>query len=416
MVLMNVGLLRAVGLQALGAAFCAAVSFALLLLLGRVLGGEAFGRYVLLLNAASLGLVLIEAGWPTLLYRQGVQVGVGSGEGLALTGTALLHVLVVTGLLGALAMSVLGDDALAMAVALGCMGCVAAMNLVSGRMRAAGLFGLEAVWQSAGRGLSAGLIALVVLVPGWHDLGAIFAAWALGLLMVMALGGRRWLVWPSVRAGASAYRRVLPFLLMGGLAMWLVKGDVVLLGGWDGGLVDAQTLSFYAAGTRLTEAGLLLMAPLGNVLLGRFSQLAMAVDGAARLRALRSLAVRLTAGVFAAGVLAVAMAATLGAWLMPWLFGKDFAGAGALLPWVLAMLPFALGNVVLVPLMTSLDRERALAVCMALGGGVLLLALPWMTWMWGVRGGALAAALAHGLVFVTGWTLVWKVLADDATT
>lgn len=409
---MSAGMVRAVGLQALGAVFCAVVSFALLLLLGRALGGEAFGRYVLLLNVASLGLVLIEAGWPTLLYRQAVQMGVDSGEGRSLMGAALLHVLVVSGLLAGLAWVLLGGEAGAAAVALCCMGCVGGMNLVSGRMRGAGLFGREAAWQSAGRAVSASLIALMVLALAWHDPAWIFTAWALGLLIVMGLGGRRWLVRPSARAGLRVYRRVLPFLLMGGLAMWLLKGDMVLLGGWGGGLVDAQTLSFYAAGTRLSEAGLLLMAPLGNVLLGRFSRLAMA-DGGGRLPALGALAVRLTAGVFAAGVLAVAMAAMLGDWLMPWLFGKDFASAGALLPWVLAMLPFALGNVVLVPLLTSLGLERGLALCMAVGGAVLLLALPWMSAMWGVRGGALAVALAHGVVFVMGWMLVWRRLSGD---
>jgi O-antigen/teichoic acid export membrane protein len=410
---MSEGMVRAVGIQAIGAAFCAAVSFALLLMLGRVWGSEVFGRYVFLLNAASLALVLIEAGWPTLLYRQGAQLGMSSNEGLTLMGAALSHVLAMTILLGLISMLVLEGDAPAMTVALGCMGCVAGMNLVSGRMRAAGRFGLEAAWQSAGRALSAGLIALVVVVLGWRDPVWIFAAWTLGLLIAMVLGGRRWMVWPIVRPGLGGYRKVLPFMLMGGLAMWLLKGDMVLLGAWDGGLVDAQTLSFYAAGTRLTEAGLLLMAALGNVLLGRFSRLAMAGDGAASLLVLRSLAVQLTVGLLGIGLLAVVLAEIVGEELMLWLFGKDFAGAGALLPWVLAVLPFTLGNVVLVPLLTSLQCERGLAACMATGGGVLLVGLPWMVSMMGARGGALSVALAHGVVFVSGWALAWRALSDD---
>lgn len=416
---MSFGLLRAVGWQALGAGLCAGVSFGLLLLLGRVLGTEAFGVYVLLLNLGTLGLVLIEAGWPTLLYRAGVRGGGAGRELRGLMANALLHVLVVAAGLAVAAFVLGGGRGVALSAALACMGGVAVMNLVSGRMRAAGSFGVEAAWQSAGRLVSAGLIVLVVSGLAWRELGWIFAAWALGLVVVIAQWGRAWLVWPSVAGASVAYRRVWPFLLMGGLAMWLLKGDVVLLGGWRGGLVDAQDLSFYAAGTRLTEACLLLAAPLGNVLLGRFSQLgsmgAMGEGGSMAGRGqLRRLSGWLTAGLFAMGAVVVAITAASGEWLMTRMFGEAFASAGALLPWVLGVLPFALGNVVLVPLLNSLECERGLAVCMAAGGAVLLLAMPWMAMAWGVRGGALGMMLAHAVVFVTGWGLAWEAMAADA--
>ena len=415
---MRFDLLRAVAWQALGAVFCAGVSFGLLVMLARVLGAESFGRYVFLLNLGILGLVLIEAGWPTLLYRAGVQNGEQSVELRGLMGNALAHVVVGAVLLATLAFVGLGrgDEGAALSLALLCMGGVAVMNLVSGRMRAAGLFGMEAVWQSAGRVASAGLVVALVLGLGSQHLGGIFAAWGLGLLLVIVLWGRAWLVWPAGAGMVAAYRKVWPFLLMGGLAVWLLKGDVVLLGGLRGGLVDTQSLSFYAAGTRLTEACLLLAAPLGNVLLGRFTQLAKpgAGGGLARGRRLRKLALWLTVGLTLAGGLVVLAAAWGGGWLMRGVFGEGYAPAGALLPWVLGMLPFALGSVVLVPLLNSLERERGLAVCMGAGGVVLGLVMPWMAMTWGVRGAAIGVALAHAVVLVAGWVLAWEAMRDHA--
>lgn len=408
-------LVRAVGVQALGAVFCAAVSFALLLLLGRALGTADFGRYVLLLNLASLGLVLVEAGWPTLLYRQGAQASAGRGATAGLMRAALFHVLLAAAALALLAALLFRADRSALALALLCMGAVAAMNLVSARMRGLGAFALEAGWQSAGRVVSAGLIVVLVwtvqpVEPAW-----VFAAWALGLLLVLGTLGRGWLEWPDRVGLAANYRRVLPFLLMGGLAAWLLKGDVVLLGSWRG-LAAADALSFYAAATRLNEAALLLFAPFGNVLLGRFSALAVHADRPGAAAQLRALATKAVAVALFAGGIAVGAGAGFGAELMGLLFGREFSAGGGLLPWVLAMLPFALGNLVLLPLLTALGRERILVAGLAVAGLALLLLLPGLAAQMGARGAALAMALAHALVFVLGMTFARQVWRADGGT
>lgn len=413
---MSLGLIRAVGVQTAGAVFCAAVSFALLLLLGRVLGTAEFGHYVLLLNWATLGLVLIESGWPPLLYRQGAQSGSGPGATAHLMSAALLHVLLVGGTLALLAAALWGADGWALALALLCMTVVAAMNLVSARMRAVAAFGLEAGWQSAGRVVSAGLIVVLVWVMAPIEPGWIFAAWALGLLLVLGTFGRRWLVRPAALDVVANYRRVLPFLLMGGLAAWLLKGDVVLLGSWRGGLVGPQDLSLYSAATRLSEAALLLFAPLGNVLLGRFSALTVQVDRVSAHAELRALVGKTVAAAIFAGVLAVGIGVLFGARLMALFFGEDFSAAGDLLPWVLTMLPFALGNVVLVPLLTALGRERTIVACMTAAGLVLWLLLPWLCAQLGVRGAALAMTLAHALVFALGAMFAREVWSRGAKT
>ncbi len=407
------GLIRAVGVQVAGAVFCAAVSFALLLLLGRVLGAAGFGRYVLLLNLATLGLVLIEAGWPTLLYRQGAQAGGGLCATAGLMRAAIFHVLVAVAVLVSLTLFFFDADRSALALALLCMAAVALMNLVSARMRASGAFGLEAGWQSAGRIVSASLIVALLMVAAPVEPGWIFAAWALGLLLVLGIFGRPWLVWPAAADLLVNYRRVLPFLLIGGLTAWLLKGDVVLLGSWRGGLVGAETLSYYAAGTRLNEAALLLFAPLGNVLLGRFSALAVDANRAYADTQLRALAAKTIGGAVLGGACAVGLGLGLGGELMQGLFGEDFAAAGDLLPWVLAMLPFALGNLVLVPLLTALGRERVIVAAMAAAGLALPLLVSWLAAQMGARGAALAMALAHALVFVLGALFVREVWSLD---
>lgn len=400
------GLFRLVGVQVAGAVFCAAVSFGLVLVLGRALGTDDFGRYVLVLNLASLGWILIEAGWPTLLYRQGAQSGAEGQTAQGLMRRALFHVLLAAAGLATVVVVLPWADAPALAVALICMAAVAVMNLVSARLRAAGRFAREALWQSAGRVASAALIVLA-LVLGLTGLSWVFAAWAVGLGLVIVVWGRRWLVWPEGAGLPQVYRQVLPFMWMAGLAMWLLKGDVVLLGAWGGEMVDTEQLSWYAACTRLSEAALLLAAPLGNVLLGRFSQWAVAdVTGAAG-AALHWWARRLTAGMFVVGVATVGVAFAAGELLMEQLFGGAYAAAGELLPLVLLMLPFALGNVVLFALLTSLGWERRLALCMGLGGVLLAVLVPGLSSVWGAMGGAVGLAVAHAVVFAMGAWMAW---------
>lgn len=405
------GLLRQVGVQALGAGFCAAVSFVLLMWLGRVLGAEEFGRYVLLLNVATLGLVLIEGGWPTLVYRQGAREGINGAEALQYVRSAAFHALSVAAVLIALALSF--DFALA--VALGCMLSVAAMNLVSARMRADVRFALEAGWQSLGRVLSACAIWWVVSRYNATNSEAIFVAWSAGLLVVLLCWGHRWLLLPSTHGWLMGWRAVWPFLLIAGLTTWMLKGDVVLLGVLvQGADLPVGELSWYAAGTRLTEAFLLLAAPLGNVLLGRFSRMAVsdnAQEGKARLR---KQAIQVSSALLLGGGLAILMGFVAGDWLLVWLFGAEFSPAGSLLPWVLLMLPFALGNVVLFALLTSLGQERALVICMLLGSVVLLLLVPVLGGHSGAIGAALAMALAHALVFIVGWWVAGKALRPRA--
>ena len=388
--------------QLAGALFCAVVSFALIVWLGRQLGAERFGSYVALLNLASLLLIVQEGGWPTLLYREAARGR--DGQTTHASSPAFAHVLlasallVVAGLMFGYARAT-PFAPLTLMAAMACMGVVALMNVISARMRGAGAFAREALWQSSGRVASALAIVLVVHALGesMDVLALVFFAWAAGLLVVLLCLGRAWLAWPRFAGLRQRYRQLWPFIMMSGLAVWLVKGDMVVLGGLSAVRLTDAELSAYAAATRLSEAGLLLFAPVGNVLLRSFSQLTVQHDPQARsqLAALLRNALLLA---FVGGGVAICGAWLLGDWLMPWLFGTGYATAGALLPWVLAMLPFAMANIVLTQLLTALHGERALAGCMLVAGAALYAGVAWGSAVEGVRGAAIGVLAAHALL------------------
>ena len=405
---MHAGLIKSVGVQATGALFCAAVSFALTLWLGRLLGTAAFGHYVWALNLAGLVLVLQEGGWYPRLYRQWTLHPNAPTQSLQLMARALAHVVWVTAALCA----VLGlwtwlswphtltnpkGQATTLTMAMLCMGAVATMNIVSARLRGTGQFGLEALWQSAARTTSAlAIVAALTLVAGspfW-----VFAGWASGLAILLALTAPRWWVRPKWKGLQSDYPQLWPFVLMALASVWLLKGDMVLLGWLQ---VPAQDLSLYAACTRLTEAALLLFAPLGNVLLRSFGQLP---NEAAQ----RALLHRLLWLVSAAGLLCCAISLWLGPWLMAVLFGTAFEQAGFLLPWVLAMLPLALGSGVMTPYLMSRGQERPLAWLMVLAGATLAIAAIGLVPHWGPQGMAIAVALAQAVVWLGAMALCQK--------
>ena len=408
--------------QGAGAVFCAGVSFALTLWLARVLGTAGFGAYVALLSLATLALMLQEGGWPAWLYRERARAGGGaevaadagaeSGNAVsrAIMARYLVHVGAVTLVLCAVAGWFLSWDVV---MALVAMAFVAVMNGVSAGLRGTGWFAHDAAWQSWGRVVSAGAVAAVLAVSSSASLAAVFGAWAAGLALVVLAGGWWWwrqgavVVWPvaPVWAGWRVYQedlgRVWPFAFMAAAGAWLLKGDVVVLAWWGAGPVDAVALSWYAACTRLIEAALLLFAPVANVLLRSFSD-ELLTGGAL---ALRRRVARWFGFVGGLGVLGVALAWAVGPGLMALLFGAPYAEAGLLLPWVVAMLPFAWVNLVLAHWLAALGRERGLALGMLLAGAVLLLALWWWVPVWGVQGAAAAMVLSHAVLSAWGWWL-----------
>jgi len=392
---MKTAIAKPVLVQLAGALLCAAVSFALTLVLARVFGPARFGHYVAVLNLAAVALIFQEGGWPAWLYRESAQPNCLPHQSSAL---ACGHVLVATSGLTALCLLLQAPSTWVAACL--CMGAVAAMNMVSARMRGAGLFTQEAVWQSTGRVLSAVAILAFVALSAAPDIAGVFIVWGIGLAAVLAWGGRAWIGWPrwpwtdGWSVLARNYRKLWPFVVMAATGAWLVKGDMVLLGLDWGPSLPAQDVSMYAACTRLTEAALLVFAPFTNVLFRQLNQLHAAQDAAALSRyGLRSMALALCLGAWGVGC-----ALGLGGAVMTWLFGPSFAAAGALLPWVACMLPLTMANLVVAQWLTALGCERVLSVWMLLAAGVLSVCLPWWAAEGSVHGAALAAAAAQGVL------------------
>lgn len=387
--------IHAVGAQGVGAAFTAAVSFGLTLLLARHMEPYLFGRFLTWLNLGALGLIAIEGGWPTLVYRRFAQSGLQQPP-QDLLAAGLRHIVYATAFAVALALVLLPRETLALAFALAvCMGAVAAMNLTSAHMRGVGEFTQEAGWQAAGRAVSAVFVLATAsllpnLTPTW-----VFAAWAIGLLCVLATWGRRWL--PGLQVLGLRHQawsfEAWPFVPVAMAGMWLLKGDLLLLQS------SAASTALYAACTRLTEGGLLLFAPVGNVVLGQFSALTASASTKDNGHA-HKLARKLCVFALVAGGAVVAGSALWGTFLMGLLFGEAYASAGTLLPWVVAMLPFAWCNMVLAQLAIAQNQERWLLACLLVCGCLLAIGVPLLSSWHGNWGAALAVMLCQAVLML----------------
>lgn len=387
--------INAVRAQGVGAAFTAVVSFSLTLLLARHMEPHLFGSFLTWLNLGTLTLIAIEGGWPTVVYRRFAQSGLQHLPHVLLT-DGLRHVVYATVLAMTLALILLPQETLVLASALAaCMGAAAAMNLASAHMRGIGEFALEARWQSTGRAVSALFILVAAsllpdLTPTW-----VFAAWAIGLLFVLTTWGRRWL--PRLQLGGLRQQawsfEAWPFVPVALAGMWLLKGDLLLLQG------SAASAALYAACTRLTEGGLLLFAPVGNVVLGKFSALAASASTKDSRHA-HKLARKLCLFAMVAGGVVVAGSALWGTFLMDLLFGEAYANAGTLLPWVVAMLPFAWCNMVLVQLAIAQNQERLLLACLLVCGSLLAIGVPLLSTQHGNWGAALTVMLCQAVLML----------------
>lgn len=379
----------------MGAGFSALVSFLLIVFLGRAFGSDEFGQYASVLSMAVLGLILIEGGWPTVLYRKDVDSSLGVAVARHSTAHAVANVIMVGGILiGFSALPGIGDGALAAAFA--CMTLVAFSNLVSARMRGKGRFGTEAAWQSSVRLVSALLIAAAVLMLGATIVG-VFAAWSFAIALVLLFWGRRWLRPPRWQGLYGAHRVVVPFLLLDLCMALLLRGDMAVLGLLQ---VPAHELSYYAVCGRFVEASVLLFAPINNILLR-----SLRIGAATRPMFRRRLALALIPAA-ALGFAVTAIAWFVGKDVMAFVFGEEYRDAGVLLPWVVAALPALLVNLVLVQAANALGMERASARNLAFGGVALVLGLVLGNAWGGIFGAAKGALAAQSLLMVSSLLLL----------
>jgi O-antigen/teichoic acid export membrane protein len=384
-------MLRSVAQQLVASLLCAAISFALTLYLGRVLGADDFGRYVALLSIAVVMLPLIEGGWPPLLYRGAVTAEHPSGESHA-PAQAMAHALGAGAVLTTIALFVAEPSSRmvvpGLVAAIGCMTLVALTNQVSARMRGQGEFWREAVWRVVVRSITALAIVAALIALG-TSVAAIFLAWAAGLLLALATLGRRWSVRPRWRGLRHAYPTLLPLLAMELFVAVLLKGDVAIAAGAG---LEGDELSYYAAGSRVMEAGVLVFAPFVIVLL---RSLRLKIDDPPEYRRELRLALLVALG---CGMIGLLLGAWQGSVAMPLLFGPEFAAAGALLPWLLASLAPIFATLVLMQGIVALGRERRLPPRLAVVALAIVAAIAVGVELDGARGAAIGLCCGQVLL------------------
>lgn len=392
----------ALSAQWLSVVFVAAVSLALSVWLARCMEPSGFGRYAYLLNLATLLALVQDAGLRTLVMRERVAPSPSLARFSAvLPGMARGHLLLATAAMacGSLLLSVAGaDPALAWAVL--CFAAVTLAQLVAVQLKAAGQWFREALWQAAGRVLSALAIAAAVWLLGASP-SVVFGAWAGALLLAYALSRGDWHdrpCWPRW----PVYRAAAGFLWIDLATSLYRRSDIVLLHWW----VSPEDVGQYAVAARLFDGILLLASPLA---LFFFRRLRLARPDAAAARRLyaRTLlaAVALGAGLAATGML-------LGPWLVGLLYGDAYrAEGGALVGWLFLAFVIVLPNYVLTQAAIAMDRERCYAVGATLAAVTNLVLNFLIVPDHGVRGAAavvIATEAVLGGVLYFGLRRAWR--------
>lgn len=375
-------MLRSIAVQTVGAAFNAAVGFALLAFLGRMLAPASFGAYVSLLSFAVVALVVVSGGNPTLLYRDTA----ASGNARDRIGLAVAQVCGVGALGTCLAGLTLG---VAAALAMACVAAIALADLVSAQLRGHGRFAAEALWQAACRLASAAAIVAAVFWLGPQS-EAIFFAWFAATCLMLGIWGWRWLRVPRLIGLRAHLALALPLVILDALTALITKGDVALLAT----AIAPEQLADYAVCSRFTEAALLAFAPVCNVqmrYLTQGRQQAAAFDRTWRTAVATALGF---------GTLVVGAGLLAGDWVVPAIFGPAYASAGRLLLHVALSVPSILASLVLAQALLALERERMVVGILACSAVAWILAM-----QIGARHSLVAAAdlvaLVHALTATT---------------
>ncbi len=364
-------------------------------LVARVLGDELYGVFNYGMSFGLAVLPLATLGMNTLLGRDFVRAGSRGGE---LLGQLLLLRLaasvVIAGASAALALALEGTGEVALLLCIFCSAIAfrsiatwskevfTAAEATHHDLRQDLVFRLVDV--IAGCALlfgGAGLLALATLHAALWLVQAVFG--------VLTVHWRVQRIRPvmTLRPLAALVREGMPLALLGLAETWLVHG-VVVLGRWL--QLPAAALSQVALVLQVTTLATLPLLLASEAALPVLSR-ALTSNGDAS-RTYLGASLRLTGIV---GGLVVLGATTLGPWLTPFLFGRAFAPAGALLATgILLLLPMC-ANGFLFRLLVARAEGGMAAACLV-GGALLMTALlPTLIAADGARG-ALTAALLGG--------------------
>lgn len=383
--------------QWLATLYIAAVSFAVSVVLARLLGVHGFGTYSYILSLAGIFLILQDGGYRMLLYREGINSRTNSLP------FAIGHVLIVTVAGVVLVLLVRPTAWLTVSVALVCMGLVALAEFVSSDLKGAGRFRHEAIWRVLVRSATAFGVVWVVWIHSDSGSVGIFLAWAVALLVVLMIPlFRGQLCWPKLHFRADLIRANIAFLTIDMATILYFRSDIVLL---EYLAPQREDVGQYAVAYRVLEGVILFATPVAVLAFRALRLRWMEGSGFAKLFAM------LLGAMLLAAIIIVVLSALWGEVVVILVFGPSYLVAGSLLFWLSLALIFLLPNYILTQGAIAMGRETSYA-WVALGTVIINIALN-LLWIprFGAMGAAWATIAAEGCLFLgLGWTLLhgWR--------
>ncbi|NBC34943.1 oligosaccharide flippase family protein [Novosphingobium sp. FSY-8] len=403
------------------------LTFAVGMMLARMLGAAQYGVYALAMTAATLAGLATEFGLPTLAMRD-VGHARGHGEWGRARGVIRFAQGMVIGLSGAMALAAWGawaagwlDGRVAAAVPAMLWGLALIPAVALGKLRAQVLLALDHVRASQVPVLVLRPVLFLALCGGlWAQGRALRADQAMaaqvaaaGVAMVVLWGlWRRHRPAALVAAAPVMARRewlmtCAPMGMTEGLRLLQTQMTVLLVGALSG----AAAAGHYRVADAVCQMTAMVASIVGTAATAQIARLHAEGDreGIARVAVLCAWA--MVGGALGLGAVPLA----LGGWLFPALFGAEFAASWPLyamqwcgwLVWAGCGIGQAIAN------MTGHHRltTQGFATIVVLNGVLGLVLIP----RWGAMGGAVALAVSLGLgSMVLAWRL-WRVAGVNAT-
>ncbi|MBL4681061.1 MAG: oligosaccharide flippase family protein [Pseudomonadales bacterium] len=371
--------------------YVAALSFGLIVYLGRVLGPSQFGILSFVLSIVTIYAIAIDAGYRTVLFREGIRaVSTRENNGEELMPKALGHAVTAT-ILGLFLILVLPfSNKMLYILALLCMFLATIVVFNSSDLKAKANFEMDAKWQVSVRTITA--ILILGFVSQFESVESYFGAWFLGLgiclFLPMAIALRRM---PRLKINKKLWQVGLWFMVIDMATVIYFRSDIIMLRILQ---PDEKIVGEYAAAYRILEGIILLMAPVAQI---AFRALRLEWNDLRKFGKLLLPLFLVTTGV---AILIVGVGRLFSEQIVLISFGGSFTGATDLINLLLLSLIFILPNSILTQGAIALNKEKFYGL-MALAAMVVNLILNYVLIPeYGASGAAWATLVTEGVLFL----------------
>jgi O-antigen/teichoic acid export membrane protein len=366
--------------------------------LARLLGPVEFGIYGLALAVQHLVLLVQEAGFRTLIYREQVQPTPGFGLDVSqLQRAAFGHAIAVTAVAAPVCAALYRRDGTALAMGLAVLGGLskACTGIIGSVLLGGQEFIREARWQSVQRALAT--IAALALAALCRRADAVLLALAVVPALALLPIFHTVRIDPPkptwhTRAYSDGFALTLLAILtalyfrIGTLFLWALHHDPV-------------SVSQYTLVHRLLDAAVILMAPLAQLIF----YIARSTNGASSPK--KYLLPGLSWVAFV--LLAVLTASIWGPDAMVAFAGEPYRASGKVLPWVAGALAFSGPSFLLTQLMLARNRQWSV-VAPAAVAAIASLPLNWLLISNNGAVGAAQALLVAEVILFFGLVVGWQ--------